>query len=121
MSTDDTYNGYTNRETWAFNLHWQNDQGLYNDVLDHAREYLTETYGDEWATLPADEMRGAEYGVGESVVTYLRDQLWEYAENAEGPDLARGVLLIMSDIGSFWRINHAEVGAAVRESLENEA
>lgn len=31
------YNGYANRETWAFNLHWQNDQGLYTWVLESAQ------------------------------------------------------------------------------------
>lgn len=28
MTTDDTYNGWTNRETWAFMLYVTNDQGL---------------------------------------------------------------------------------------------
>lgn len=97
--TDETYNGYANRETWAFNLHWQNDQGLYNETLDYAR-------GQDPSDL-SDTL------LGSMVVEYWVEWLAEY-----DPNLWE---LMRTDVGSFWRINHAEVGAAVRESLENES
>ena len=35
--TDNTYNGWKNRETWAFMLHVNNDQGLQADARDVVR------------------------------------------------------------------------------------
>lgn len=37
--SDETYQGWANRETWAFNLHWSNDQGFYNETLEQAQDY----------------------------------------------------------------------------------
>lgn len=119
MSDSETYNGYANRETWAFNLHWQNDQGLYDMTLETAQEYLTETYGDEWASLPADELRGAQYGVGEHIVSYWRDFIDNYADEfGEAP--SEGLLMFDREVGSWWRVDHMETGAAVFESLDVE-
>jgi hypothetical protein len=118
--TDETYNGYANRETWAFNLHWQNDEGLYNMTLETAQEYLTETYGHDWASLPENELRGAFYGVGEHVAAYWHDLIDTYADEF-GAALPEGLAMFRDEVGSWWRIDHAEVGAAVRESLDSEA
>lgn len=103
---DDTYNGWKNRETWAFNLHWQNDQGLYNETLEEARRWL-------WSNASSPENDRA---LGEHIVEHFRDNLIE-----SDRDSWEHVVSILSDIGSFWRIDHAETGAAVRESLDNES
>ena len=102
MTQDETYNGYANRETWAFNLHWQNDQGFYNWVLESAREVIA------GAIYPPV----SDTYLGERVVGIVRDELEELS-----PELWE---LLREDVGSFWRIDYAEVGAAVRESLEIE-
>lgn len=100
---DETYNGYANRETWAFNLHWQNDQGLYNETLDYAQ-------GQDLSDL-SDEL------LGDMVVTYWRDLL---ADEDYAP-FGTALRAFEREVGSWWRINSAEVGAAVRESLDNES
>jgi hypothetical protein len=100
MSETDKYNGWANRETWAFNLHWQNDQGLYNWVLEFAAEVLK--------TAPKTSDRY----LGEMVDAHVRDGLPELS-----PELWENM---REDVGSFWRIDYAEVGACVRESLEVE-
>lgn len=112
-STDETYNGWPNRETWAFNLHWQNDQGFYLWVLEAAGQYLTDTYGSDWTDMPADEMRAAEYGVGEYVVHMITEELAEMS-----PELWE---MMREDVGSFWRVSVADVGRTVVESLGNES
>ena len=96
--SDETYNGYANRETWAFNLHWQNDQGLYGIVLEYAAGVLREhpQYSDR--------------RLGELVVPYVKDLHEEIGDS----DTLR---MLREEVGSFWRVDEAEVGASVRESL----
>lgn len=95
----ETYNGWKNRETWAFNLHWQNDQGFYNLVREYAAGLLAE--------------------MGEGVTNYaLGERVAEYVES-EIPELAPGLWELMrTDVGSFWRVDPEETGACVRESLD---
>lgn len=102
MSADESYNGWANRETWAFNLHWQNDHGLYLWVLEQAREVI------DCATHPPV----SDLYLGEKVVGIVRDELEELS-----PELWENM---RTDVGSFWRINNEEVGGCVRESLGNE-
>ena len=106
--TDDTYNGYANRETWAFNLHWQNDQGLYNETLSVGEQLIEDN------EMPSDS------ALGEYVVTYWHDLIRDYAEQVGGP-LPEGLAMFRDEVGSWWRIDYAEVGAAVRESLDAES
>lgn len=122
MTDNETYNGYRNRETWAFNLHWQNDHGLYLATLDAAEGYLSTTYGPDWKNLPDDEMRGAEFGAGEFVVSYWTDFIDSARrEFTDGTALDSELAMFRDEVGSWWRIDYAEVGAAVRESLDNES
>ena len=103
--TDETYNGYANRETWAFNLHWQNDQGLYSETLEAAANPLP-----EWS----------DSSIGEYVVNYWRDQIDSYEEEVGAP-LPAVLRMFRDEVGSWWRVDYAEVGAAVRESLDAES
>lgn len=112
MSEDETYNGWKNRETWAFCLHIDNDQGLYNETLEQVREW-EESFG----VLPSDL---TDYQLGEYVVNYWRDLLDTYAETASAP-LPEVLTMFDREVGSWWRIDRAEVGASVRESLDNES
>lgn len=117
--TDDTYNGWANRETWAFMLHVNNDQGLYAEARNVGELYAAETYGEEWRELPEDEMRGLEWGVGERVVKHFRDMIAGWTEDFGSP-LPEGMTMFRDEVGSWWRIDYAEVGEAVREMLEDD-
>lgn len=101
MSNEDTYNGWVNRETWAFNLHWQNDEGFYGFVLDYARQALE------------DNESLSDYGLGFRVLEYVQAELPELS-----PELWE---LMREDVGSFWRVDADETGACVRESLSEES
>ncbi len=116
MSTDETYNDFKNHETWAFDLHWSNDEGLYSETLEQARQYLVETYGHDWAGLPEDELLGAFWGVGEHVIKYWKDYIEEYADEFDSP-APEGLQMFYREVGSWWRVDEAEIGASVRESL----
>lgn len=113
--SDETYNGWANRETWAFNLHWQNDQGFYSFVLEYAASVMADL-DDEGNDLDRGDGYGSsvtDYALGERVIAYVQDELPELS-----PELWEN---LRSDVGSFWRINPEEVGRCVRESLENES
>lgn len=121
MTDSDRYNGYANRETWAFNLHWQNDQGLYGLTLEEAERYMSATYGAEWANLPADEMKAAEFGVGEYIVGFWRDYIdADMEEDGYAGPSRQPLRMFDREVGSWWRIDYKEVGEAVRESLDAE-
>jgi len=120
MTNDETYNGYSNRETWAFMLHLDNDQGLYEMSRDWAREAIAEwrEYGND------DESGGyADRVIGERVV-WQAIELWADHED----DLAtRGgystgdpIVMWQREVGSVWRVDERAVGESIREDLEND-
>ncbi len=102
--SDDTYQGWKNRETWAFNLHWSNDQGLYSETLEQARQYLKQS-------AEADD-----YNLGEFVIAYWRNFLDDYVDEF-GTPVPDELQMFDREVGSWWRIDEAEIGASVRESL----
>lgn len=106
--TDEKYQGWANRETWAFNLHWSNDQGLYNMLLEDAREFVA---GEDRSGYEGNAFARR---VGEHVIEWLEEQL---DSGVFGDDTER---MLRKEIGSFWRVDEVEVGDSVLESLTNE-
>ena len=106
--SEEGYQGWANRETWAFNLHWTNDQGLYNETLEETQRYLAGV-NDE----------ASDYELGENIVGYWQEVIADYDE-AVMPKLPEALRMMRDEVGSWWRINHAEVGAAIREHLSGE-
>lgn len=93
MSTNDTYQGWTNRETWALMLHINNDEGLYYA----AREVLSE---------------GGEEGLREHVTVLLDPD--EFREGT-GESQPREIARMAHEVGSLWRVNWSEVYEALTE------
>lgn len=108
MSTDDTYNGRANRETWAFMLHVSNDQGLQQDAYNAAGETL------------AFDPEQSDHSVGEAVVTLFRDLIFEWTDEY-GETLPENLRMFRDEVGSWWRVNRAEIGKHFREELESQA
>lgn len=98
--SDDTYQGYQNRETWAVSLHLANDQGIYNQVTELAGE------SDDSTDL-ADRI--------ESLVTDLvNPRYWRHDVGSDMPDYA---ITMMQDIGSLWRVEWQEVAEGYAEFI----
>lgn len=110
--SDDTYNGWTNRETWAANLWLANDHGLYDMV-------------NEWR----DELE-AEYvsGLVEDGASYVRNELadrieqffddafaGDYGPLGDGKSGLTELGSMLYDVGSLWRVNWTEVADAWME------
>jgi hypothetical protein len=112
MTDTETYNGWKNRETWAFNLHWSNDQGLYNETLEQAR-----LWAQDYPMIAEADHTGRL--LGEAVVNFWREMIEDYADNY-GTGLPEVLRMMDREVGSWWRVDPLETGAAVRESLENE-
>ena len=88
------YQGWTNRETWAAALWINNEQGIYEQVLDY-----TETTREEHK-----EDGGARGCLAESIENYITELL-DMANVFEN-----GGLLVMSqDIGSLYRVEWYEI------------
>lgn len=97
----DTYNGWTNRETWATALHIDNDEGLYNHRLELCEDAVREVNKGVLPVLKPHHV----------LADSLKDWIEEMGESLYQPgcpaseDLAR----MFSDIGSVWRVNWDEI------------
>jgi len=102
------YNGWTNHETWAVALHLDNDQVLYEIARDYANIAIQN--GEEGDNLNA-------YYLGETLQNWLEEDLLTLENIKEN----HGLWLMLTDIGSLYRVNWQEVANhyldQVRESL----
>jgi hypothetical protein len=96
--SDDTYNGWVNRETWAVALHLSNDHGLYLET----RGLVTELGVNRAA---------------EAIREWIESEVEAVLHPEPGDDPpAEWVRMMMSDTGSFWRVDWR----AVAEFFEEE-
>lgn len=95
------YNGWANRETWAFVLHCDNTIGT---------EFLLESFINYMTT----EHDVSDYALGEFVIDIV-ESLWDEFRSADW------VRLMRDDVGSVWRIDLREIGAWAREYAEESA
>lgn len=102
----ETYQGWKNRETWAFDLHWSNDQGLYSMVLEWANEI----------TRSEDDGEVSDWDLGEQIIQRMRDMIATWKDDT-GTDLPKELAMMRDEVGSWWRVDEVETGASVRESM----
>ena len=96
MNTNiENYNGWTNRETWAFALHIDNEAWLSQTVADAVSEIITDD------TCDVKPYQVAEY------LKNVMDQLkaWRFEDNEVNQD----IVSIVDDIGSDYRIDYREL------------
>ena len=103
--SDDTYNGWTNRETWALMLWIDNDEGLQSMAHEVIRNNA-----DQDAGTREEAFR---YWV-ESILTRSGYEA-EFGEPWPG-NLAD----VAEDVGSLWRINWHEAIKSIRTDLASE-
>jgi hypothetical protein len=111
--TIETYNGWTNRETWAVSLHLNNDEGLYYDLARILEEAFLEDVDGSTREGWISGVSSAEDSLSEWVEEILSFDYWE--EN--GGPMPRGIQLMKNDVGSLWRVNWREI---VEAELEEE-
>ena len=95
----DSYNGWTNRETWALALNINNDEGLYDMFTELVRDMKGE---------PAWMIQDAIRSRAKSL--FIRAH-YEYEYGGDQPDT---LTAMAEEVGSLWRVDWVEI----RESLE---
>lgn len=104
----DNYNGWHNRETWATMLHIDNDRVLLETAMDYARTTI-ESHKDE-------EKWDAIYCLEESLMVWITEDLLT-RENIAGNE---GLWMMLSDIGSLYRVNFGEIAEALIDRVKEE-
>jgi hypothetical protein len=101
--TDTTYNGWTNRETWATALHINNDQWLQEQAEDYAKTSWEQHEKDQEGQYPC-----AVDCLAESIENWIVEDLLTL-ENIAGN---QGLFSMLTDIGSLYRVNWNELAEA---------
>ena len=112
---EEKYNGWTNRETWAFVLHLENDERLYSYALDVMLYMLASCY--EQVVQPIRGLKRHELEdtslrqLGEVFVKHIERFFDEVPEAL--PEYWH------KEIGSMWRIDYLDIGEWVDEYGSN--
>lgn len=112
--SSDSYNGWTNRETWALNLWLSNDQGLYEMTRERVADIAPSMYEEQFTDEQNNNFRA--YRAGQAVKS-LTEELLDPEEQLMTPE---NIITILSDVGSLYRVNWDEIGAAFLEAIEED-
>ena len=117
MNTQEsTYNGWTNRETWAVMLHLDSDRGLYADYNELYKQIVDLSVDQEKVS---DVLTKEQY-----IVFELEDQLREWINDILHPNywqehnlkMPEWAVNMMIDVGSLWRVNWREIADRIIEN-----
>lgn len=104
----DEYNGWPNRETWAVNMHWGNDQGLYESMTELIRRCQRR---GETVSVVADSFR-------EEVSGLLNPSVYRDIFGTQQPE---GLASIAHEVGSLSRVDWRCLAEAWMEDTEDES
>ena len=93
---DETYNGWSNRETWAWNLLVSNDQYLEEHFVEVCVNARRQTV----------DLNVTKYRVGDWLKNAFNELIYDFQDNNEH----ESELVLRREIGSLWRINWSEIG-----------
>lgn len=103
LQMSEEYNGWTNRETWALALNIDSDQGL--------QESASELIGQAFLeNIDTEKENGWEIGVyeAESALSDWVDDIFS-SEYWGQETLSAGLLSMLKDVGSLYRVNFREI------------
>lgn len=97
--TNEKYNGWTNRETWATHLWITNDEGFYSYVEERRRAV--------WSMESKGPSRLGRFA-------YELEEFFKvHSADAQEGEASKEVLSMLFDIGSLWRVNWDEIAKAL--------
>ena len=122
----DEYNGWTNRETWAYSLWLSNEQAMYEEIRERMKTAIKDSITGKGAYFhPIGHPEQAEMSRTELIgvtAEALKDYLEELKETEEHgiPEQSKPLHSMMEDIGSDWRIDYFEIAEnEFGESIDN--
>jgi len=103
----DKHNGWSNRETWVFNLWISNDQGTYELTQEMAKDAYAEAIASEHKYTSTEKLS----------VAYMSEKLRNYLYMLEDEISyeSREVRLMLNDVGSTWRVDFSEVAESIMD------
>lgn len=101
--TNQEYNGWYNRETWATALHINNDQALQELAQDYALTALNEHAND--SSDKESNISSAIYCLEDTLQNWICEDLLTL-ENVTGN---QALFNMLTDIGSLYRVNWSEI------------
>ncbi len=101
LLTKDEYNGWQNRETWAFVLHIDNDSYHHARACGEAHRLVRDLDLDK---VTIDE--GLTIGEKRLLGFVFTDDFFEFLDDVPESE----PMGMRQDVGSIWRINHVDIG-----------
>lgn len=96
-----TYEGWSNRETWAIKLHWDNNEGDYNFFTGEAKRFKNSGRSiSEFADFLKD--------TAEEIQDIVINRPEEASKEAR---------LFILDVGSLWRVDWDEIADAYYDEV----
>lgn len=111
------YNGWTNHETWSLDLVLNNDRWLQELTTERVADAL-ESYepDDPYDLSPDSPGYGRANVAGEAV-----KELWEELIDPSGELMdAVGIVTLLGEVGSWWRVNWHEIGQSWVDSAREQ-
>lgn len=118
--SDDTYEGWSNRETWAIQLHLSNNEGDYRTMQEHATEIVSETdeINDDGETF-SHRRDDAVFSMAEFIEIWT-SEVFDMVVNPEDGPPSETARMFVSDVGSWWRADFHEIAEHwIDDVLEN--
>jgi len=110
MNTEQEYNGWSNRETWATALHINNDQYLYKT----AQGYTEATIENHPTTDDGVGECEAVNCLADTLETWITEDLLT-VENISGN---QGLFSMLTDIGSLYRVDWQEIAESFLSEMK---
>lgn len=107
--SEETYEGWTNRETWAVNLWLSNDEGLYNATREIVTMAVDAVDPEDVPTWAADDLQSFHAGRVADALKIWVEQLLDASECLLKDEDRQNMA---SDCGSLWRVDWYEVAKA---------
>lgn len=117
--TNDDFNGWANRETWALALHLSNDEGIYNLVSQLARDTWEAAARDPYvldATLTRQAL------ARHRLAGVLKDLIEEWATDVQDASTGPGrvhqtIASLVLEVGSWWRADFPAIAESYIDEL----